>query len=310
MTRDDDIFHGFVFEGKRYPREQVEQATRAVQRALIGTERRRVNDALLTRLAQAKEDHGAASKKELLRDPEISTLVNTLVLVNEAWLKTVLDRNIKRQPHLRRSSAEELYSTALVGRDALGDSVTGMVNAILEYDYDTYGAAAFTRYLDRAISNSLQQTPKERKTYQRVYAGIQPLHGRGEDGARREWVERRAPAPEAATINQDLLEVVRSVIPHLPSQQQRFTAAWMIEHILATGERPSVEEVAQAQQPPVSKQRASQILAETVNSIRYRIEAEYPQLAGQGVNGWAEFKKVLTRASPNADRDGPGNGRA
>jgi hypothetical protein len=38
----------------------------------------------------------------------------------------------------------------------------------------------------------------------------------------------------------------------------------------------------------------------TVNSIRRQIEADYPQLAADGLNGWEDFKKAFDRLSPSA----------
>ena len=212
VAADSDVFYGFVFDGRDYPLERLEQATRAVQRQLGSAELRRVNDALLARLAEAKKARQGKSKKELLDDPAISTLVNTLVLVNQAWITTVIAKNIKGRPHLRGFSAEELYSTALTGAGAVG----GVMNAILEYDYAACGVAAFSPYLARAITNALLPTRKQDRTYRRVEARTGTLHERDEDGAGRGWVDRTAPRPEAAAINRELLEVVRSVIPRLP----------------------------------------------------------------------------------------------
>ena len=229
------------------------------------------------------------SKRELLDDPAISVLVNTLVLVNKAWITTVIANNIKSRPHLRGSSAEELFSTALTGGGAVG----GVMNAILEYDYDACGVAAFSPYLARAISNALLLTRKQDKTFRRVEARTGTLRDPDEEGAGRGWVDRTASPPEAAAINHELLEVVQSVIPHLPSPQQRRTAAWIIDHILTTGESPIAREAAQMQRPPVSRERGRQIMEATVDSICRQIEADYPQLAEQGVNGWEEFKAAF-----------------
>jgi len=115
VTTESDVFYGFVFEGRDYPPERVEQAALAVQRQLDSGELRRVNDALVARLTEAQRSRQEKSKRELLDDPAISTLVNTLVLVNQGWITTVIANNIKGRPHLRGSSAEELFSTALTG---------------------------------------------------------------------------------------------------------------------------------------------------------------------------------------------------
>ena len=50
----------------------------------------------------------------------------------------------------------------------------------------------------------------------------------------------------------------------------------------------------QMQRPRVSRERGRQILKATVDSIRWRIEADYLQLA---VNGWEEVKSAFNRAS-------------
>ena len=299
MTADSDIFYGFVFEGQDYPPERVEEATRAVQPHLDSGELRRVNEALLARLAEAKETRPGMTKKELLDDPAVSVLVNTLVLTNKAWIITVIARNINSRPHLRGSSVEELFSTALTGGGAVG----GVMNAVLEYDYEACGVAAFSHYLARAVSNALLLTRKQDKAFRRVEARTGPLRDPDEKGAGRAWVDRTAPPPEAAAIKRELLEVVQSVIPRLPSPQQRRTAAWMIDRILTTGEWPMAHEVAQIQRPLVSRERGRQIMAATVDSIRRQIEAEYPQLAEQGVNGWEEFKAAFPG---NRARNSPG----
>ena len=293
VAEDSDIFNGFVFDGQDYPPERLEQATRAVQRQLSSRELRHVNDALLSRLAEAKEAHAALPKKMLLDDPAIRTLVNTLALVNTAWITTVITKNIKSRPHPHGFSTDELYSTALTGSGEVG----GVVNAILTYDYRTCGVAAFSEYLARAVTNALLPTPKQEKTYRRVVARTQSIHEHERNGTAQSWVDRTAPRPETTVINRELLEVVRNVIPRLPTPQQRDTGTWMIDRILATGELPMAREVAQMQQPPVSRERGRQIMEATVDSIRRQIEADYPQLAEQGVNGWDAFKQAFTRTN-------------
>ncbi|HTU19163.1 MAG TPA: hypothetical protein VMG10_13970 [Gemmataceae bacterium] len=305
MTTDSDVFYGFVFEDQYSPPERLEEATRAVQRRLSSRALRRLNDALLERLAEAKEARQGKSKKELLDDPEISVLVNTLVLLNQAWITTNVASNSKGRPHLRGASAEELLSTALTGEGAVG----GVMNAILEYDYGKYGVAAFTPYLARSIRNSLSPTPKQDRTFRRVEARTGTLRDAEEEGAGRGWVDRTAAPPEAAAINHDLLEVVQSVIPHLPSPQHRRTASWMIERILTTGELPMAREAAEIQRPRVSRERGRQIMEATVDSIREQIEAEYPQLAQQGINGWEQFKEVLTSHCEDGRRARTWSGR-
>jgi hypothetical protein len=81
VTADSDVFYGFVFNGQDFPPEGIEEATRTVQRHLDSGERRRVNDTLLERLAGAKQVRRGTPQRELLDDPAISTLVNTLALV-------------------------------------------------------------------------------------------------------------------------------------------------------------------------------------------------------------------------------------
>jgi hypothetical protein len=305
VTADSDVFYGFVFEGQNYPAERVEEATRAMQPHLDSGELRRINGALLARLAEAKEMRQGIAKRELLDDPDISVLVNTLVLANRGWITTAIARNIKSRPHLRGSSVEEQFSTALTGQGTVG----GVMNAILEYDYDVSGVAAFSHYLARAISNALVLPSKEDKTFRQVEARTGSLHGPDGEGAGRSWVDRKASPPEARAINRELLEVVQSVIPHLPSPQQRLTATWMIERILTTGELPMAREAAQIQRPRVSRERGRQIMEATLDSIRQRIEAEYPQLAEQGINGWEEFKEAFAGRSHAGRSAGPGEKR-
>ncbi len=293
VEENSDIFKRFVFDGQDYPPERLEQATRAVQRQLSTRELRLINDALLARLAEAKEAHAALPKRMLLDDPNISKLVNTLALVNTAWITTVIAKNIKSRPHLHGFSTDELYSTALTGSGEVG----GVMNAILTYDYPTCGVAAFSEYLVRAITNTLLPTPKQKRTYRRVEARTQSIHERDKNEAAQSWVDRTAPRPETTAINRELLEVVRNVIPRLPTPQQRDTAAWMIDRILATGELPLAREAAQMQRPRVSRERGRQIMEATMDSIRRQIEADYPQLAKQGVNGWEAFKQAFTRTN-------------
>jgi hypothetical protein len=234
----------------------------------------------------------------LLDDPYISTLVNSLLLVNDAWLRIVIGHNIRRYPHLQRSSVEELYSVAVAGPASSDGAVTGAMNAILTYDYRQCGVRAFTHYLAGAITNALQPTPKQRMTYRRVYARMMPMQGRDEDGPGHQWVDRQAKRPETAPINHELLEVLQDVIAYLPKEQHRFTANWVIAHILSTGEMPTAREIAAAQHPQVSRERGRVIFTETINGIRHLIEERYPQLAEQGVNGWEEFRKAFDRPSP------------
>jgi hypothetical protein len=301
-TADGDVFHGFVFEGRSYPPERVEQAARTMQRQLGSAELRRVNDALLARLAEVKKARGEIAKQMLLDDPAVSTLVNALALVNQAWITTVIARNIRGQKRLHGFSPEELYSTALTGAGAVG----GVMSAILRYDYNAGGVDAFTHYLARAVTNALLPTPKEKRTYRRVESRLRPIHQRDEDGADRGWVDRTAPRPEAAVINRELIDIVRSVIPDLPTVQQRVTAAWMIERILETGELPMAREAARIQRPRVSRERGRQIMEKTIDSIRSQIEADYPQLAEHGINGWEDFKEAFTRTKQAVQNAEPG----
>ena len=114
MTADSDVFYGFVFEGRTIRPNAWKKRRVRCSRSLSSGELRRVNEALLTRLAEAKE-RTAEIRRRLLDDPAVSVLVNTLVLANTAWIITVIARNIKSRPHLHGTSIEEQYSTALTG---------------------------------------------------------------------------------------------------------------------------------------------------------------------------------------------------
>jgi hypothetical protein len=255
------------------------------------------NDALLTRLAEAKKTRKRMTSSEMLQNPRVSALVNHLILNNEAWIATCIARNIRRHQHLQGSTIKELYSTALVGKSTEDRTVSGVMNAILNYDFPRFGTAAFTHYLYQAIHNALQPTATQKKTYQRVYSRMRPDPlAEGEPGSTDRWHK----SPPADAIDHELLEVVQSVIPRLPTQQQRDTAAWMVKRILTTGDLPIPREAAQRQRPRVSRERGRQIMQATVNSIRRQIEADYPQLAEGGINGWEEFKKAFDRPNPTA----------
>lgn len=302
----EDIFNEFVFEGKCHAKKDVEAAALEVRKRLTSARRREVNDALLAQLAAAKESHARVEQdKDMLRDPTISTLVNTLVLVNEGLLHNVIAKSKEQKPHLQRFSTEELYALALAGRDSQTADVHGMMGAILNYDYREYGVHAFTTYLTRAIDNSLHQTPKQQKTYQRIDSRTHRIP----DDAEPHWVDKHAESPESAAINHELLEVVQSILPRL-HRQQRITAEFIIGRILETGKRPTAVEIAQeAYETPVSKQRAAQIAEEALDNIEQAIREKYPQLARDGVNGWKDFRKGLAPDS-NAHHGRHGNGRA
>jgi hypothetical protein len=255
------------------------------------------NDALLALLAEAKKTCTRMTKAEMLQSPRVSALVNKLISNNEAWIATCIARNIRRHRHLHAATVQELYSTALVGKSAEDGTVSGAMNAILTYDYQRFGTAAFTHYLHQAIHNALQPTATQKKTHKGIYARMRPEPlAEAELGCR----DRRQKSPPADAIDRDLLAVVQSVIPRLPTPQQRDTAAWMMKHILSTGELPIAREAAQRQRPRVSRERGRQIMEATVNSIRRQIEADYPQLAEDGLNGWETFKKAFDRLSPSA----------
>ena len=193
----------------------------------------------------------------------------------------------------------ELFSTALTGEGVVG----GVINAILAYDYPRHGVRAFSAYLGRAATNALSPTPKQKRIYRRVEARLRSLDDHAEDRSRRDWVDRAAPRSETVAINRELLDVVRSVIPRLPTEQQRETAAWMIDRILNSGELPMAREAAQIQKPRVSRERGRQIMEATVDSIRRQIEEDYPQLAAQGINGWEEFRRAFNRTTAYARND-------
>ena len=132
---------------------------------------KQVNDLLLQKLVKAKNAYESKSNTELLDVPAVSTLVNTLIIVNEPWITKAIARTIRQQPQLLRSSVEELHSTALTGNSTQQGTVGGVMNAILEYDYPKYGVSSFTPYLARTISNTLQPTSHQKKAYQRCTHG-------------------------------------------------------------------------------------------------------------------------------------------
>lgn len=82
-----------------------------------------------------------------------------------------------------------------------------------------------------------------------------------------------------------------------------------MEHILSTGELPIAREAAQIQRPRVSRERGRQIMQKTLDSIHEQIEAEYPQLAEQGINGWEDFKEAFAGQGRGGSHAATGDGR-
>lgn len=245
------------------------------------------NADLLSRLYEAKAAHGPAEQwKDLLRDPCISKLVNELVLLNEAWLHACVKRE-KAAQHLREP-LEDLEQTAVAGKGGEHREVSGMMGAILKYDFGKYGVSNFTPFIRKAIHDALTPTPSEVIRATRVT----PLAEF--DGKSASWVDHGQRRPERVAISKELLGVLEEAIQRLPGDR-RVVAEYVLGEIRETGQRPSAEMVGQNHNPPVTKARGAQLLNDTFDRLAVEIGKLCPDLAESGIGGWREFDAVFGR---------------
>jgi hypothetical protein len=243
------------------------------------------NDELLSRLHEAKQSFGGYNQhKELLQDPEINELAFRLVEANKKWIGTCVRK--EKNGHGYRDTEEELESLALFGNGGERSDVRGVLGAILAYDYGRYGVSSFTPYLARAIHNVLM--PREKQ--EREADSTVPLEGQSFVG--QSWVDRHARQPREVAIDQELLGKVDEAIAALP-QRNREVARFVIDYILAHGEKPTGREIAEARVPPVTRQMGEVLGKETVAMLKEELERRNPQLAEEGIGGWDELKAVF-----------------
>lgn len=149
-----DVFHSFVFGDGRFDRERIEAAAHEAREGMSDEERRKTNDALLAKLEEAKQAFGPyTTRKQLLGDPYINSLVNVLVILSEPLLISAL-KHRRRKPHPYEDRAD-LYMLALSGRGGAHTDAGGVIGAFLAYDYQRGGGAgAFPSYLAQAVSHA------------------------------------------------------------------------------------------------------------------------------------------------------------
>jgi hypothetical protein len=269
------VLYSYAVHGACHPRAEIEAAVEQSKYDLTASERSELNGALLARLDAAKKAQGpVGQRKELLQDPAISLLVNTLLVVNEPWVEN------RVRAFSRGRDFDEMKSLALTGGGGETADVRGVMGAILEYDYQLSGVAAFSRYLAQAIRNALFAPREETRSTSL------PRADKG-------WRDRRQRRPENVAIDAELLAVLRQAIEELPPRN-RDVARFMVEYIERTGERPTAREVGESRTPPVTKQMGEILMKQTIDRLKEQVEATHPQLARDGVGGWDEFKKVFT----------------
>ncbi len=284
-----ETFHRYVFQGEQFPKADLEAAAFVMRHELTPQDRSDANEALLSRLADAKDKAGPHPCRDLLKVPEISTLVNLLVAINEGWLMHVLHQEKER---LRlKEPVEELTSQALVGKNSLDADAGGMISGILKFDYRQYGIHPFTSYLSRAISNALKPTPKQKHYQQSLVHQAQPIEDQKD--CQTCWVDRHTRSPVAVSIDHDLIGVLRDVISRLPPSRE-LVATYIVDHVLKHGTRPGLAKVAALF--GVTRERARQLAEDTLDRIGHEIEARYPQLAEGGINRWKHFKEAIEPA--------------
>src|SRR5688572_27533804 len=104
------LLYSYAVHGASYPKAEIEAAAQQSKYALSALERAELNDALLSRLDAAKQAHRPVEqRKELLQDPEISLLVNTLLVINEPWVEN------RVRAFSRGRELDEMKSLALTG---------------------------------------------------------------------------------------------------------------------------------------------------------------------------------------------------
>jgi hypothetical protein len=261
----------------------------------------RTND-LLEQLDAAKKAYqGPRGKlKDMLGDPAISGLVNEIILENRAWIRSAVAFT-KRNLHLKETP-DELFSQALIGHGEVGTDAGGVMGAILLFDYATYSGRTFHSMLRTAIRNALIPTVKQQKNERGVHARTGQADDEGQEN--QAFIDNRERSPVAIAEDHDAVRALRDAVAHLPGSR-KWVGNFIINHILEHGEKPTVEAIAQAHVPPVSKERGAQLARDTLDRLRDVIQEHFPQLAEDGVNGWEGYKEAF---QPYRGKAGGGHG--
>lgn len=268
-----DLLHSFA-TGKTFPRSEIESA--AWRARLSSDERLSLTEAMLTRLDVLKKAHGPVlQRRDYLRDPEINTLVNTLVIINNPWaLRTI--GSIKRRLYLTEP-AEELYSLAVAGRER---DAGGMTGAILMFDM-SHGIASFLPYIQRAMWNSFLPSKKMKGEHEAIGSKMQHA-GEGEEET---WVDRVTETPVAVADRRELRGIFEEAVQELPEQRKPI-GRFIVKTYLEEGKMPTKERIAAAHATEISRQRGQRLAVKIVQQMKDYITKEYPDLAEAELAGF------------------------
>ncbi len=281
-----DIFRDFVFGGAHYPRDLIVRIAAEHREEMLPGEVKEANDALLHRLHEEKKLHPGKNIHDLLQNEYIAALVYTLVEVNRPLILHML-KAIRTSKHIREP-LEELFATALLGNSTTMDSQPqGILGAILHYDYAEYGDHSFTTYLPRAVMNSFSPTLKQRKNEGVIesHYGINPMESR--------WTRREEIAGEVM-MTKELYALVIDATKYLPVDRREI-ALKMFNAIQETGRLPTCDEIGKLKTPAVSRQRARDLMEDTIDRLHDILEEHYPQVSADGVNSYKEFSAAFPK---------------
>ncbi len=284
------IFDAFVFGEMKLSRRRAEEVIREEEKKLTSEQRKRANDALLRKLDILKKAHVDGEPwKKLLNDEYTSALVNSLVLINVPWMMMTLG-GVKRGLHIK-DSVEEMIGRAVAGRNSLDGDVSGMIGAILKYDYDKYGVDTFTSYLMTAMQNSFKASAREKHIRDVIEAKTLFTGGEDEPQWTKQVMDTVMPTAHEIAINDELMSVLKELIAKLPEQESKIFGH-TVQRILATGHRPLYEDVGNV--VGVTRQRVNDVMHSAIKHIHELMIVHYPQLAAENGSGWKEFKKQFT----------------
>lgn len=249
----------------------------AARKRMTEEERGQFNGALLKRLHEAKEAYGQVEqRKDWLKDPDISQLVNTLVLLNEPFLKKRAVRHHFGHPQER---VDDLMSTGLAGPCSITADVTGLMGAILLFTYQDepkgWNAPAFTALMRTCIDNSfrLSSHDMQRINHQKALGDFE------DSGEARTWVDRHQRRPENIVMDAELRQVLDEAIERLPDNR-RDVARFIVEYTEGAGELPTYKEIGQFCTPQVSRERGRQLFHLATGQLGKELNGLVPEGSG------------------------------
>lgn len=288
------VLASFIYGDARPAKAELEAAAFEDAPHLTTQERNEANDALLRKLDFAKKAAGPHTQhKQLLADPYISDLANTLLILNTPWIVRTIGGSRK---HLRlRDTSEELFSLAAMGDRSAQADVGGAYGVILSYDYDRIGdASALTQCLQTGIRRAFLPNHKDaRKNHVEVL-----MNGEAEEAFAR-CRDHRERNPAAIALDNDLLDAIRVAIRKMP-EKRREAASFIFDRLLETGEMPTQEEVAsrftqKADGVPASRARGGQIVQDVMTRLTANLKEICPQL--DEIGGWREIKAAFRKTN-------------